>query len=75
MDALQAIANAKEIAFKITMKAGTLTLEPSTDEVAEFMEAVKNIYEKDIMSYVTNAGLTDDEIQYVATNYPITVEE
>lgn len=75
VDALQAIANAKEIAFKITMKAGTLTLEPSADEVAEFVEAVKNIYEKDIMSYVTNAGFTDAEIQYVATNYPITVEE
>lgn len=74
-DALQAIANAKEISFKVKMKAGNITLEPTMEELADLIAVIKTICEYNILSYSTNFGYDRATIQNLEENYPITTEK
>lgn len=75
VDALQAIANAKEISFKVKMKAGNITLEPTMEELADLIAVIKTICEYNILSYSTNFGYDRATIQNLEENYPITTEK
>lgn len=74
-DALQAIVNAKEISFKVKMKIGSVTLEPTMEDLADFIAVIKTICEYNILSYSTNLGYDTPTIQILEKNFPITVEK
>lgn len=74
-DALQAIANAKEISFKVKIKLGSITLEPTMEDLADFITVIKTICEYNILSYSTNFGYDTATIQILEKNFPITVEK
>ena len=74
-DALQAIANAKEISFKVKMKLGSITLEPTMEDLADFITVIKTICEYNILSYSTNFGYDTATIQILEEKFPITVEK
>lgn len=74
-DALQAIVNAKEISFKVKMKIGSVTLEPTMEDLADFIAVIKTICEYNILSYSTNLGYDTATIQILEKNFPITVEK
>ena len=74
-DALQAIANAKEISFKVKMKLGSITLEPTMEDLADFIAVIKTICEYNILSYSTNFGYYTETIHILYKNFPITVEK
>lgn len=70
-EVLNIIGNAKEISFKVVLESGSVTLEPSAEEVKDFITAANVIYTNNIASYVQ---FDDATLKYLEETYPITVE-
>lgn len=70
-EVLNIIGNAKQLAFKLVLDVGSVTLEPAASEVAEFTAVARNIYAHNIASYVR---FDDATLKYLEETYPITVE-
>lgn len=69
-DVLRLISEAQELAFKLTYKLGSITLEPSAEDVAELVAAAKNIYEYNLVDYISDWK----SIEWIEDAYPITIE-
>lgn len=69
-EALRIIGEAKEIAFKLTFKTGSITLEPSAEDIAEFVTAATTIYTHNLVSYQTD----EETLSLVESMFPITIE-
>ena len=74
-EALRLISEAKEISFKVKMKLGSITLEPTMEDLADFITVIKTICEYNILSYSTNFGYDTATIQILEEKFPITVEK
>lgn len=74
-DVLRLISEAKELSFKLTFKTdafkiGSITLEPSAEDVAELVTAAKNMYEYNLVDYISDW----EYLEWIADDYPITIE-
>lgn len=69
-DALRLIAEAREISFKLTSKLGSITLEPSAEDVAKLVAAAKNMYEYNLVDRISDL----EKVKRVENKYPITIE-
>ncbi|MBQ2954732.1 MAG: hypothetical protein IJE07_14475 [Clostridia bacterium] len=70
VEALRMISEAKELAFKLSFSTGSITLEPSPEDIAEFVEAARVIYQYDLVSHVTDTSI----FEIVERLFPITIE-
>lgn len=70
-EVLRLIAESEELAFKITFKTGSITLEPSAEDVAEFQTAAKNIYTYNLVSA---CKFDSETLELIERLYPITIE-
>lgn len=57
------------------MKIGSITLEPTMEDLADFIAVIKTICKYNILSYSTNFGSDTATIQILEKNFPITVEK
>lgn len=69
-EVLRLIGEAEELSFKLTYKTGSLTLEPSAEDVAELVAAAKTMYDNNLVAYTTEL----DVVELLTTLYPITIE-
>ena len=75
VEALRIISEAKEISFKISTEYGSyFVLEPTEDEIADFIQAAKVIIENDLLSFATNEGMDSQQIEKLEETYPLTIE-
>lgn len=54
----------------MTYKLGSITLEPSAEDIAELVAAAKNIYEYNLVDYISDWK----SIEWIEDAYPITIE-
>ncbi len=74
-EALQIIAEAKEVAFKAYLTDGsTRVFEPTAEEAADFIQAAQIINDYDLLEYSTNLNATSEQIQAIEEAYPLTIE-
>lgn len=69
-EVLRLIGEAKELSFKLSFKTGSITLEPSAEDVAELVAAAKNMYDFNLVTYATKSDL----IEWYENEYPVTLE-
>lgn len=75
IEMLKIISEADSISIRIKMEAGTITLEPTNEELQEFIQAATTICEKNLVEYSTNGGLDESAMELVKANFPITIEK
>lgn len=74
-EALQIIAEAKEVAFKAYLTDGsTRVFEPTAEETADFIQAAQIINDYDLLEYSTNWNFSAEEVQSLEEAYPLTIE-
>lgn len=69
-DVLRIIGEAQELAFKLTFKTGSVTLEPSAEDVAELVSAAKNVYKYNLVDFISDL----ESVELIEALYPITIE-
>lgn len=74
-EALQIIAEAKEVAFKAYLTDGsTRVFEPTTEEAADFIQAAQIINDYDLLEFSTTMNLSAKVVQSWEEDYPLTIE-
>ena len=74
-EALQIIAEAKEIAFKAYLTDGsTRVFEPTAEEAADFIQAAQIINDYDLLEFSTNLNSSAEKVQSMEETYPLTIE-
>lgn len=74
-EALQIIAEAKEIAFKAYLTDGsTRVFEPTAEEAADFIQAAQIINDYDLLEFSTNLNSSAEKVQSMEEAYPLTIE-
>lgn len=69
-DVLRIIGEAQELSFKLIFKTGSITLDPSAEDVAELVSAAKNIYKYNLVDFISDLKF----IELIEKEYPITIE-
>lgn len=75
VEMLKIISEADSISIRIKMGAGTITLEPTNEELQEFIQVATTICEKNLIAYSTNLGYDESSMELVKAMYPITIEK
>lgn len=75
VEMLKIISEADSLSIRIKMEAGTITLEPTNEEMQEFIQVATTIYEKNVVEYSTNGGFDESTMELVKANFPITIEK